>query len=192
MQETHTSSTHSRLRPPRDLNRRSSQNSDEDRRSNPSTAPGDSDRERYWNTILGHSPHSTDAQQSMTYSYSTVPRQPSSRRMNGPLRSNHSRQSSMSSPPRTFPHHPSRTSIDFPTSSPLPRNTPNKPFACTQCPRRFERKGHLKVSDELICPVFKVILQLYSACAGSLLNTYFVNKSKTLSNIEIVSLRVIC
>lgn len=153
---SHTSSTAAastaRLRSPKNTARRTSHIPPH---LSPSTTPsssGDSDRDRHWNTILNHPPHTTDPPASQTHSLPLLTRHPAPRRTVAPLRSPQSRPVTNTSPRH---RHQSQTmSVDKFVPPPgggggpphqLHNSTPLKPFACDQCPRRFERKGHLKV-----------------------------------------------
>lgn len=117
------------------------------RQKSPDTSTsGDSDRDRHWRTILGHPPHTPS---SSVRSGGNHPR-PATEQRRGlptPLRSPRSR--SNATVPGGLPPPVRRRPADGLTDSSgrLPaRAQPARPFACDQCVRRFERRGHLKVS----------------------------------------------
>lgn len=100
------------------------------------------DRARYWHTILGDSPHNNS---SSTHSHQTPPVQnsPSSSDIIHTPTMSRKRTQSMLSP------------LDLGTSGRnqkvqhrprTPRREVPKPFACSFCEKKFERKGHLQVS----------------------------------------------
>lgn len=133
------------LRASRDPNRRNSHNAmalNDDRPTGTSQESSESDRDRHWNTILGQTPGQTEqASSSQTFSNSSRPGH--SRHTIAPLRSPHSRVPSSSRTPRRAS---TQTSTDLGSAARPSRSPTTKPFACDQCVRRFERKGHLKVS----------------------------------------------
>lgn len=143
MQKKHSPPTNSHI--VRDQHCRTSgvSGSREDRKFSTSSLSGETDRDRHWKTILGHTPHLP--QSCPSSSFRMKPKQYSSKNAVVSVRSNHS--DSLSSTPQTELRVPSHTSLEFVPHPASPSNAPHKPFSCDHCDRRFERRGHLKVCN---------------------------------------------
>lgn len=123
-------------------------------RSSDTSTSGDGGRNRHWRTILGHSPHMASAS---VPSAGNQPSQAAQQRrvLPTPLWSPRSRAnaSDLGELPTTV----RRRYVDALTQSSgqLPaRIQSTRPFPCHQCARRFERRGHLKVSVALLLKFF--------------------------------------
>lgn len=114
-----------------------------------SSTSGNSDRDLHWQRILGHPPHASNPLYSTSPSLPILPRTSESKRSApGPLRSSQSRASNLAPASRETHLH---TQLELEQPSRASRSQPPKPFACELCFRKFERKGHLKVSFALLC-----------------------------------------
>lgn len=107
---------------------------------------GNSERDRHWRTILGHPPHMTS---STGLSTGHQPGQVAEHRRGLQttlwIPRSRSNASELAGLPPLVRRRPVDALVD--SSMRLPsREQPLRPFACDQCVRRFERRGHLKVS----------------------------------------------
>lgn len=172
---TYSSSSSARLRPQTESTRRTSNLSailsDDLRLSNTSTSI-ESDRDRHWNTILGHPPHSSVSDFNTQTTFTSDDRSLASLRTVLPPKSPHYRSSTKSKATSVLTNTPGssskrshiQTSTDNPSSTRQQKTTPPKPFACDQCGRRFERKGHLKVRwTTMICAVLEKTRQFQNS-----------------------------
>lgn len=110
-----------------------------------STASAGNDRSRHWMTIMGGTASSSpDSSKSSHLPVTPIP--------NG-------RASSILPLPNQLI--PISESEIFDDNQPLGVRKPMKPFQCKKCPRKFERKGHLKVSGNFwiifYCNLDKII-----------------------------------
>lgn len=102
-------------------------------------------RDQYWTTILGYRPHTPRyGDQKGAHGVSAHMRTASESRRSPaqPLRSSHSRPSASGQDSKGSNY---GTQAGHSSSQPS-SSLAAKPFLCDQCPRRFERRGHLKVS----------------------------------------------
>lgn len=123
----------------RDYGRRSSRNQQTGRSDGGTTLNPESARDRHWNIVLGSD---RNVDQPASRSTSSSPETLVHGRPPTELRREDQRR-----PPRPRPSNPTgdpSTSRTFDTSHRQSRTAPPRPFACDQCPRRFERRGHLE------------------------------------------------
>lgn len=125
----------------RDYGRRPSRNQQTGRSDGGTSLNPESARDRHWHIILGRD---HGGEQPTSRSTSSSPENVVHGRIPTELRREDQRraQRARSSNPSGDPH----TSRTFDTSQRQSRPAHPKPFACSQCSRRFERRGHLEVS----------------------------------------------
>lgn len=103
----------------------------------------DSDRRRaHWATVMNRTPTELQGGAQLSNMDSLSPEEIDLSRMSTVLGRNPQSDTASSARVRVTSQNP----IDIGQSSRSVRKQPLKPFQCSQCTRRFERRGHLKVS----------------------------------------------
>lgn len=124
-----------------------------ERHGNSKESGSESARARHWKTVLGKEATTDRSVPGSSSSSTGITQQ--ARPYVHPTRPDHSRasRSSAISNESLIAQHPGR---QYDPAWRHSRPVPPKPFGCDQCPRRFERRGHLEVRNETLefasCP----------------------------------------